>query len=149
AIEIITGNDPRYDEWIVKTGRTAQLVSVFVPVVLARDSAGSVVHGDALNPWLDDWKWSFGTHGSNSSGPTVITLSLPTTSNRRGVISWKIIGTIEAGFEDCSQQEIRRKDAIDLAKLAARNAVRIYRTQLEHVFQTVIEHACRLGGAKY
>ena len=60
-----------------------------------------------------------------------------------------MIGTIEAGYGDCEEQTIRPADAFELARSAARVAVRIYRTLLPNVFQTVVDHAVQIWGAKH
>ena len=142
-VEIIYGNDQRYNEWIVTTYRSQMLASVFVPLILARDGDGNVLEGNALNAWLATWEF-VADQERTVAGRRVFQVKIP-----EAKISWISIGTIEAGFNDFTKQIITDATAFETAKVAAQIAVRVHHTQLDHVFQTVVKHAHRLGGAMY
>ncbi|MDZ7311965.1 MAG: GAF domain-containing protein, partial [candidate division KSB1 bacterium] len=53
AIEVITGWDPRFDQWIFNQFNHQRLIRIFAPIFLVRDD-----HGNLHPPELDSYDWA-------------------------------------------------------------------------------------------
>jgi signal transduction histidine kinase len=160
-LEILSGFDSRFDKWIYEMFHQESLTRIFVPMILVRDDRGTVIEGADLEAWLASW----GANGWREGPPRdrgerrYLEPDMPRQTANGGGLSWEVIGTVEAGYDnpgpveagdaDRSRLTIRDEQAVELAKSAARLAVRIYPTLLHHVFQTVVNHAVRIAGAEF
>jgi GAF domain-containing protein len=151
-VEVITRKDPlkRFDEWIVKTFRHDKFVRALVPLVLVRDVNGKVLEGQDLEDTLREWRAGPWVDADQPEGRRqAAKLAFLKRSARKRRLTWEVIGTVEAGYGNYNRKTIRRDQAVSLAKSAARIAPQVYRTLLQHVFQTVVDYALKIVGAKY
>lgn len=131
--EIIAGWDNRFDRWIYDTFQHQRFRRIFTPILLVQDQAGKV-----NTNWFEefDWQTHFKPSKVDEAGhPTVIEIE-PFSADT----TFKVIGTIEAGYED-SDRVISHEMTIALAQLLARRALDIRRARLPYVLETIVENA--------
>ncbi|MEH1923244.1 GAF domain-containing protein [Nostoc sp.] len=131
--EIISGQNERFDSWIFETFDHHNLVRIFTPIILIRDESGKT-----LENWFEkyDWEENFVPNqvGIEKQHTIISMKSAP------GYAPPKVIGSVEAGYENCDTK-ITHQQAIALAKLVARRALDIRKARLRYVLETVAENA--------
>lgn len=128
-IEIITGNDPRFDRIIFERFEHHRMSRVWGPILVLTTLAGEPI------PWWeqpDVWEGTF----LESETHATITFDERIAKSRYGDYCIEIIGTIEAGYERA--QSISRETAIDLVAFVSQAAV--CRPQTSALSKEAIEH---------
>ena len=142
--EIISGYDDRFDRWIYEKYQNEELVRVFVPLILRRDQSGNV---------LDEWFHA--THCADmvmyrreNGERRSIAVNVPAEDSAGKPTTFEIIGTIEAGFT--SRKKVVNLDlAIRTIHLAMRQTVKVHRTRVEWVLETILDQARRSARADW
>jgi GAF domain-containing protein len=137
--EVISGWDNRFDKWIYETFKHEKINRIYTPILLVRDGSGKV-----LDEWFQDFDWNENfkpRQGSNEERNIVIDINIPPELG-----SYKVIGTIEAGYQNGSTA-ISYEKAVELAKLAARHALNIRKTRLRCVLELIAENARQILNA--
>jgi GAF domain-containing protein len=140
-MEMITGQDRRFDEYIYNKFGHRDVVRIFVPIILVPSET------------------KFETLCWDSLKPVPPNVDNPSKDDRRSVLQlrqehwvrakeWgsKVIGTIEAGFND-SSLEISDGLALRTAMVTGRRAWDLHRASLENVFWTIAQSAMAMIGA--
>ncbi|MBD2303020.1 hypothetical protein [Nostoc sp. FACHB-190] len=131
--EIIAGHNERFDSWIFETFDHHNLVRIFTPIILMRDESGKT-----LEDWFEQYDWQENfvpNHIGTEKQHTIITMKpIP------GYAPPKVIGSVEAGYENCDTK-ITHQQAIALAKLVAQRSLDIRKARLRYVLETVAENA--------
>lgn len=143
-IEIISGRDDRFDNYIFTKFNHLDKLRVFVPIILAPAEVN-----------LEDFRWNVLEHLSPN-----VKKDRDKQNDRRTVLAvsaadWgqqsEVIGTVEAGFDNSSrkdpQREIPRWLAIRTATIAGKRASDLHRASLENVFRTIARCAMRMISA--
>jgi signal transduction histidine kinase len=150
-IEIIAGWDPkkRLDRWIFDTFGHAELVRLFLPVIVIHDQNGELV-GD----WFTQAKWEVGERNLESTGWHVPTrLHLPEKTSDGRALYADVIGTIEAGYRGTKgrvklkHDDVLMKQAKELTEQVSRHAIRIYQARLYSVLEMIARCSMRIAGA--
>ncbi len=130
--EIITGYDSRFDEGVYTKFAHDDFTRIFTPILLVRDK-----NGDVVENWFNDydWKSNFTTSKSkNQNSNYSINMNFPSE-----IASHKVIGTIEAGYQNRNSGIIYTQ-ALSLAKLSAKIALRIREARLRYVLELIAKN---------
>jgi GAF domain-containing protein len=130
--EIIAGHDKRFDEGIYNMFNHNEIIRIFTPILLIRDKNGNV-----LEEWFDryDWKSNFTQESIEQENNARINMEFPS-----DIASFKVIGTIEAGYQNKNRQ-ITYEQAVELAKVSAKYALEIREARLRYVLELIAENA--------
>ncbi len=130
--EVIAGNDNRFDEGIYNAFEHDKIIRIFTPILLIRDKDGIVEEN-----WFEnyDWERNFTCKADNKSDNLCIDMSFPS-----DIISHKVIGTIEAGYQD-RNSKITYKKVLEFAKASAILAPRIREARLRYVLELIAKNA--------
>ena len=146
----------RFDEWRYKKFNHKDYIRVFTPIFLIEDDKGS------LNlSWLDnfipnvtkhelhqDWfNYKPKERSEKLNGQhTILELCFPDLDSERNWSFVEVIGTVEAGYKNPEQlklmtgkESIEINQAIDLIKLVAQQARKIYSTLLPSVLKEIAD----------
>jgi hypothetical protein len=130
-LEIISGHDRRFDPFIFKVFSHIDHVRVFVPIILAPSEVKlETLNWDVLDPLAPDVD-----QPSPDDRRTILEIRAEDWVGAKTLQS-HVIGTIEAGFYDCSRR-ILPGVARQLATIAGQRAWDIYRASLENVLRTI------------
>lgn len=125
-IEVIAGNDSRFDNFIFEKFGHESHVRAFVPIVLA---------GEPESPL--GWNWRDLAREERKSG---FRHAWEAEAGPGGLGDYEIIGTVEAGFTS-RERGVTREQAVALAELAHLHAPSLWKTTLQHVFEAVVDAA--------
>lgn len=132
--EIISGWDKRFDRWVYERFNHERLHRIFAPIFLVEDEQGKVIEN-----WFENYAWQQNFIETKGEGNNKVIRMEPLPGASLPVV----IGTVEAGYENCSQA-ITYQQASSLAKLIARRALDIRRGRLRYVLETIAENAKRI-----
>ena len=146
ALEVIAGNDYRFDPYIYNKHAHSNYVRIFIPMVLVLDQTGEI---DTC--WYQDHLWKPCSVFDSIPNPklkcgTVLKMCMQDLSGKATKKNVKIIGTIEAGFTN-PKTKIKAADANYLANLVAKRTIEIYKVQLPSVLKLILEQAKNIIGA--
>lgn len=137
-IEIISGKDPRFDDWVYEEYQHERLIRIFAPIYLITDDRGELV---------TDWREYFelqvdSDDRSGQDQHTVLSVDL---SRLPGIesISVDAIGTIEAGFTSRKKQ-IDVELAAGLISIISQQVIHIHKTQLPFALKSLARHARKI-----
>jgi GAF domain-containing protein len=148
-VEVIAGEDDRFDKGVFDAFGHKDLVRAFVPLFVVQDQRGNVLSPQELERWLAGWKHELVKDWQEGNGQhRVATITVPERDANGKKLTFRVIGTIETGYEDI-QKQIHWDEAIDLAKLAAKKALRIQQTLLPSVLSSVAHQARLIVSADY
>ncbi len=134
--EVIVGDDPRFDPFIIKTLRGSRIQArAFIPVFVVRDKNGVVVE-----PRAKRCRWRTRRIEKEE---TSVKLRLEPMAPRGSTL--EIIGTLEVGYT--SKQAITREALLEVADLAMRAAPEIFDAMLASLLERVASSAMALAGA--
>ncbi|NEP13556.1 MAG: GAF domain-containing protein [Symploca sp. SIO2C1] len=135
--EIISGWDKRFDDGIYDEYRHEDLVRVLTPILLIRDQSGKV-----SEDWFEYCQWEVLREEKKEEGQhAVIEMRLPEE------VDIEVIGTLETGYKD-SKKSIKAAQAIALAKLLGKQALKIRQGLLLHVLEIIVDQARDIVGAE-
>ena len=139
-IEILSGWDDRFDDFIFRKFGHERLTRVFVPIILARDKPTLGEWRDRHDPPLNALRQT------RYDKRTVLELDSREAEHCRLSRS-EVIGTIEAGYFD-PKRSIDPERAVNLARAASEHAPRLWAASLEHVFEVIAKSAAEMVGAE-
>jgi signal transduction histidine kinase/CheY-like chemotaxis protein len=141
-VEIISGWDNRFDEWIYKEYNHKELTRVFIPIIVIRNDKW-----ETLDNWSkyvdfeesDEKERSDTTEGRYAS----IKIHIPEYLPDNTITMLDIIGTIEVGYID-PEKIIETQEIIELIHYISKKTINIRQTQLTYVLEVVAEHARKI-----
>lgn len=140
-VEIISGWDPRFDQWIFKQFNHQRLVRIFVPIFLVRDHDGNL-----HPPKLDLYEWNRPQEIQTRDG-CVVRFRPGEEVIARKPYQIEVIGTIEAGYFLEHRHWISNEEAQRFYLLVCDWARTIWETQLANVLETIVKNAMHLISA--
>jgi len=141
AIEVISGWDNRFDQWIYRQFNHQRLIRVFAPILLWRDEKGEL-----YPPALDCYDWDHFEKINSKDGAVLRIKPTPKLAVReKGYL--EVIGTIEAGYQIAQRNYISVEDAQALFRLICEKARLLWETQLNHVLEAIVKNAMQLISA--
>ncbi|WP_181017484.1 TIR domain-containing protein [Methylobacterium sp. V23] len=141
VIEVISGNDRRFDKYIFRKFGHARMSRAFIPVILC-DNQSAVMN----------LKWSSYSMSPNveenvpGDFRTLFTVDATEYENFKRVHSGRVIGTIEVGYYNHAHRLIT-DEAVAVFRRAARRALGLHDVSLDAVLHTVAEVAVNMVGA--
>jgi nitrogen-specific signal transduction histidine kinase len=138
--EIISGPDPRFDDWIYEEFRHHELVRIYTPILIIQGE-----HGEVVKDWFKDCQWEErDTNLSEREGQhKVFSMKL---LKRVGEV--KVIGTLEVGYEE-RNKEISEQKIYELTKIVAEKAPSIWQVQLPGVLEVITKEARKIMKADF
>ena len=130
-MEIITGGDERFDEWLFSEYQHDTLSRVFTPILIARDENSYVVE-----EWVDHYVWEQETR-DDDAGKHGLSLTLRPIDPHGVHFRIETIGTVEAGRN--VRSPISADEAKALARSVARHALTIRASLVPCVLETIAE----------
>jgi GAF domain-containing protein len=141
AIEVISGWDPRFDQWIYNQFHHHQLIRIFAPIFLVRNE-----RGELFPPTLDYYDWCRPEKIQTVDGTIMrIRPSQALTAKEKYYI--ELIGTIEAGHPIGQRNHISIEEAQTFFRLICEKARSLWETQLNNVLETIVKNAMQLISA--
>jgi len=132
-IEVISGNDDRFDSYIFERFGHRNMSRAFIPVVLCEDVK-----------YLNSIRWLQTNVEPNTDTPayedkrTVLIVDRKDYGNLLESEKFSVLGTLEVGFFNHSHDSVV-KSAVDVFKKAASRSRTIYDTSLDAVLDTFVE----------
>jgi GAF domain-containing protein len=140
TVEEISGWDERFDPWIYSQFDHDRLIRVFAPLFLVRQP------GSAPNPPNDDfYAWDEDMVASGTENRRRIRPQSPGAARDTSIVR---LGTVEAGHHHADLPAFPLRALRDLVASVRRHTPDIYRTQLDHVLDVIVESAMDLVGAQ-
>lgn len=135
-IEIISGNDARFDSWIFERYNHSRLTRVFMPLTMFQDK-----NGVPCKDCLKALKWEVIPVKQEQGGKRSVIRIDPHLD-----VDVSIIGTLEAGYED-SNKIIEIEQALAIYKFASECAFDVGKILLPHGLQVLAKKAKDVLGA--
>jgi GAF domain-containing protein len=141
-MEIIHGWDNRFDRYLYTKFKHAELVRSFVPMILARDENGKILHH-----WYEHCRWKETQRSEAENGwRRVLETELKGPPGDGNDISHEIIGTVEVGYQN-PEAQITNEQAEELSRYIAQKTLEIYRASLSYLLETFTKQAMEIIGA--
>ena len=141
-IEIIAGQDQRFDRFLFKYFGHKHKVRVFIPIVVIKDNTGLPVKHQ-----FDQFGWDIvERHSDGRNHRVAIAIRKEDLIKKESDHSVEIIGTLEAGYHRPST-EISNECALDLFRSVCRHALELRSASLVNLFEAVASSAKRLVSA--
>ncbi len=141
AIEVTSGWDPRFDQWIFNQFNHQRLIRIFAPIFLVRNE-----RGELFPPTLDCYDWHHPEKIQSKDGTCIhIKPSQKLAAKERYYL--EVIGTIEAGYPIVQRSYISIEDAQTFFCLICEKAHSLWETQLNNVLETIVKNAMQLISA--
>jgi GAF domain-containing protein len=128
--EIITGSDPRFDEWIFDEYKHRNYSRIFIPLVVINDD-----DGEPLTDWIQDLHHEIVVQSSNEESSR-LALKIGPDLTCPGL---EVIGTIEAGYCNSTRQ-ISTDETVSLFALVSELAVDIYKLLLPYGLRSIADN---------
>jgi GAF domain-containing protein len=132
-LEVITGWDPRFDEFIYKESGHSHYTRAWVPLIVVRDTKGHLIEARPE-------QFSFEPIACGQSRRVIeLAPRAPFMATKR---SFEVIGTLEAGFDNSGYthgRDISDDLARRLFERACQSAAILYQATLFHVLELVTE----------
>ncbi|MBV6505482.1 MAG: hypothetical protein ILNGONEN_01044 [Syntrophorhabdaceae bacterium] len=141
TIEIISGWDARFDQWIYHQFNHHSLIRIFAPIFLVRDEKGNLHPPD-----MECYDWERPEKFQSTEG-SLARFRPNRTLAAKPKYNLEVIGTIEAGYPIAHRNDIRLEEAQNLFRLICEKAHALWETQLNNVLETIVKNAMHLISA--
>lgn len=137
--EIIYGWDKRFDKGVYDAYHHERLSRIFAPILVVLDEKGKVDQDWFNKDWKKGESWR--RDDNSQERHEIIELLLPDFQDKEEDIEIKVLGTIEAGYDDGRKIEVGQ--AVKLLKLATEKASKLNKTRLPCILETIAENVMK------